>query len=208
MIDDDREGPEQSGDQRLRELGVKPVAGIERQVIDITGMNVTLNGVFDYNSAIEDLFMPKQFCVCPPGLKYHAINCQNYPGQEQGHESIPTSTTRDAAGTFMTQVGLDATPDAIDQLVEVFIPCLRLMCERGYDPNGKTWQKSGRFGAMHDVRMKFERLWERVWVRGIDPGDSGVDAINYIGFLLRSKHERWGEWGEHATPAGDSGNDA
>ena len=105
-----------------------------------------------------------------------------------------------AARTFLDECGIDpASPDAIDQLVQVFLPCLRIMCDPAHpwDPNGATWRKSGILGAMTDAKKKWERFFERTWHRGKRHDDSGYDLINYIGFVMRSDPDsRWGEWGE------------
>jgi hypothetical protein len=101
-----------------------------------------------------------------------------------------------AARAYMNACGLNPTPDAVGQLAEVFLPCLKIMCERPWDPNGATWRKSGWLGIMTDVRKKFERLWERAWQHGVRHDDSILDLINYLGFLRRSKKSRWGDWGE------------
>lgn len=108
-------------------------------------------------------------------------------------------TTRDAAYTFMKDCGLDPTEDAVGQLTEAFLPCLRIMCQRGYDPQGRTWRQAGRLGALADMRKKFFRLWERAWIRGGTHDDSAYDLINYTGFYLRIQG-RWGEWGEPGRP--------
>jgi hypothetical protein len=100
----------------------------------------------------------------------------------------------EASVKFMDDCGLVPTPDAIDQLTYVFLPCLAIMCQRGYDPNGGTWKKSGRLGALSDVRKKFERLWERAWIKGKKHDDSAIDLINFIGFYLRSEKEGFGDW--------------
>jgi hypothetical protein len=106
-----------------------------------------------------------------------------------------------AAVLFMKHCGLKPTPDAIYQLSEVFLPCLRIMCERPWDPDGGTWRSSGRMGILTDIRKKFERLWERGWRYGKRHDDSAYDLINYLGFYLRSSRSHWGEWGD---PAMDS----
>ncbi len=100
------------------------------------------------------------------------------------------------AEKFMRECGLNPTPDATDQLANVFLPCLRIMCEREWDPSGGTWRKSGVMGILTDVRKKFERLWERGWLHGKRHDDSAHDLINYIGFYLRSNESLWGRWGE------------
>jgi hypothetical protein len=109
---------------------------------------------------------------------------------------------RDGAETFLRTCGLEPTPDAIDQLVEVFVPCLSIMCSRPWSPDGATWRKAGRLGALADTRKKFERLWERAWKNGKRHDDSGFDLINYVGFYLRADQPRWGGWGEPA-PGGE-----
>jgi hypothetical protein len=119
------------------------------------------------------------------------------------------SFLKQASLEFLDKVGLVPTPDAVDQLSEVFVPCLAIMCRRGYDPHGATWRESGRMGALTDVRKKFKRLWDRAWKRGYsldDPQllDSGHDLINFTGFLLRSGDgPRWGEYGEPAPEVAD-----
>lgn len=114
---------------------------------------------------------------------------------------------KDAARAYMLACGIRPTPDAIAQLTNVFLPCLRIMCERPWDPEGATWRRSGRFGILSDVRKKFERLWERGWHHGKMHDDSGFDLINYVGFFLRSGDSLWNEWGDPYTKEGDSGRD-
>lgn len=106
--------------------------------------------------------------------------------------------SKQAAMKYMQEVGLKPTPEAIDQMALVFEECLRIMCERPYDPQGRTWRKSGRMGMLHAVRGKFERLWFFYWDRGVEHRDSVFDMINFAGFLLRSDNNRYGEWGEPA----------
>jgi hypothetical protein len=100
---------------------------------------------------------------------------------------------------FLKDVGVaEPTPDAIAQLVEAFLPSLRIMCARGYDPNGLTWRASGWRGQIQEIRKKVDRLWLRGWLRGKFDPDSARDIINYAGFYLRlaGKGEPWGQWGE------------
>jgi hypothetical protein len=113
----------------------------------------------------------------------------------------PVSPEYAAAHAFMGKVfGQDAyTPDAVGQLVEVFIPCLRIMVERGYEPNGELWRRAGVLGIIWDVRKKFERLWYRTWTLGKRHDDSGFDLINFTGMLLRvNPDSRFGDAGEPA----------
>lgn len=119
-----------------------------------------------------------------------------------------------AAREFFDQCSLKVTPDAIEQMVDVFLPCLKIMCERPWAPDGSTWRRSGVLGALSDVRKKFERLWERGWKRGVRHDDSGYDLINFVGFYMRSEENpRWGDWGEPGEPKlpsyppGDQGGD-
>lgn len=110
---------------------------------------------------------------------------------------------RDAAVRYLQDCGLDPTPDAVEQLTQVFLRCLTIMCHRGWDPEGGTWRQAGALGALADVRKKFMRLWERAWMNGARHDDSAIDMINYLGFYLRSDPEserRWGEWGEPGEP--------
>jgi hypothetical protein len=110
--------------------------------------------------------------------------------------SVPL-TVREAAARFLGDVFDEYTPDAMDQLVEVFVPCLRIMCERPWSPDGATWKKSGIFGVMTDAKKKWERFWERTWVHGVRHDDSGYDHINYVGMVLRADpNSGWGEWGD------------
>ena len=105
------------------------------------------------------------------------------------------------AHTFMTSLfGEDQyTPDSVGQLVEVFVPCLRVMVERGYEPTGALWRKAGVLGIIWDVRKKFERLWFRTWTQGKRHDDSGFDLINFTGMLLRADPDsRFGDAGEPA----------
>jgi hypothetical protein len=131
-------------------------------------------------------------------------------------DSISTSelmeerAPRDAAFTFLRACGLEPTSDAVGQLVEAFLPCLRKMCDSDHpwDPDGGTWRESGSMGALTDIRKKFKRLWYRAWSvmsPHNDPAavDSAVDLINFIGFWLRSNDDGWNEWGEPGSGKGD-----
>lgn len=106
-----------------------------------------------------------------------------------------------AARAYMNACGIEPTPDAVAQLTEVFLPCLQIMCSRPWDPNGATWRESGILGAMTDVRKKFMRFWERGWTYRQRHNDSGLDLINFVGFVMRSDPESgWGNWGEPGEP--------
>jgi hypothetical protein len=114
-------------------------------------------------------------------------------------EAVDDIDMQEAAEEFMLKMGMTPTPDAVGQLLEVFVPCLRIMCERGYDPTGALWRKAGILHMIGDVRKKFERLWYRTWTLGIRHDDSGFDLINFTGFVLRADPDsRFGDSGEPA----------
>ena len=114
----------------------------------------------------------------------------SWNGQERSPEML-----QDAAYSFLAACGLTPTPDAVGQLTQVFLKCLRIMCERGYEPNGQLWRTAGKLGALADVRKKFFRLWNRAWHRRLPHDDSAIDLINYVGFYLRCEDTGWGDWG-------------
>jgi|SRR5262252_2515472 len=103
------------------------------------------------------------------------------------------------ARDFLREMGIEQpTPDAIGQLMEVFVPCLRIMCERGYDPTGASWRSGGWRSQLVDIRKKFTRLWFHAWIKGRFVKDHPIDMINYLGYFIRleMKGEPWGDWGE------------
>jgi hypothetical protein len=103
----------------------------------------------------------------------------------------------DTAHQFLLDAGIEPTPDAVGQLLNVFVPCLRIMCERPYNPAGETWRAHGWRGCLFHAKGKMERLWEMAWRQGTYHNDSAFDAINFLGFYLRSQEDPpWGTWGE------------
>jgi hypothetical protein len=106
----------------------------------------------------------------------------------------------DAAHEFFDRVCLDPTPDAIEQLVRVFLPCLRIICERGYDRDGRAWKEQGWRGQLFEVMKRARRLEFFGWRRRGLHKDSAIDIINYAGFLIRQYEDHpdkpWGEFGE------------
>jgi hypothetical protein len=116
-------------------------------------------------------------------------------------EQVPPDVAiRDAADGFLRAGGIDQpSPDAVGQLTEVFLPCLRIMCDPSHpwDPDGATWRKGGILAVLTDARKKWERFWERTWTHAKRHDDSGLDLINYIAFVMRADPDsRWGDWGE------------
>lgn len=116
----------------------------------------------------------------------------------EGDEEADALTTRTAAITFLDECGIVPVNDAVDQLVEVFLPCLAIICSRGYDPDGGTWRESGWRGMLWEVQKKSRRIWYKGWKRGVFHGDSVLDLINTAGFYFRLKHtgKPWGKWGK------------
>ena len=121
-------------------------------------------------------------------------------------ETANEENRRKAAQEFLEECCLIPTPDAIDQLVEAFLPALAIMCERGYDPEGATWREAGWRGQLMEIRKKTHRLWHRSWLHGRFDADSAIDLLNYAGFYLRLKNKGmpWGAWGE---PGNDTVSD-
>jgi hypothetical protein len=116
------------------------------------------------------------------------------------HEPDPNdpSTNRRAAERFLADCGLPLVPDAVDQLADAFLPALRIICERGWHPEGNTWREAGWRGMLYKIREKSARLWYRSWVKGGYDSDSSMDLINFAGFYYRlgNQGKEWGEWGE------------
>jgi len=98
------------------------------------------------------------------------------------------------------------TPDAVGQLVDVFLPCLRIMCDtegHPWGPNGELWRAAGVLNLTGDVDKKHERFQWRYWTNGDEHPDSGYDLINFVGFVLRSDpNSRFGRRGEPAPAPG------
>lgn len=131
-----------------------------------------------------------EFCDCP---------CHS--GVDMEHSPLEVAII-----AMMRAGGIDdPRPDAVAQMAEVFLPCLRKMCDSEHPWDG-LWKESGLFGALTDARKKFQRYWHRTWVKGIRHDDSGYDLINFLGFSLRAPtHSRWGDWGEPGEVRQDEG---
>jgi hypothetical protein len=106
--------------------------------------------------------------------------------------------SRDAAYDFIRSLGVDPTPDAVSQLAGPFAEALKIVCERGYDPDGATWASKGWKGLVHDILNKSGRLKYHSWRNNRFDGDSAIDLINFAGFYWRNKNRgsKWGELGE------------
>lgn len=151
----------------------------------------------------RDLADAEESALCPEGCGCR-LDTDDADRRECGCTGPCTApphreSFRAAARQYLFACGIDATPDAISQLDEAFLPCLRIMCDRDdhpWSPDGATWRESGRKGVLTDVRKKFGRFWYRYWIKGKEHPDSGYDLINFIGFVLRSEDNGWNEWGE------------
>lgn len=99
------------------------------------------------------------------------------------------------------------TPDAVAQLVDAFVPCLRIMIERDYRPNGATWQRAGRKGLVRELLKYTDRLHDRDWLGNTPDRGSAEDMVNYAGMYMRACKDgldNWGFWGEPAREGDDA----
>jgi hypothetical protein len=113
---------------------------------------------------------------------------------------------RRAAISFLDECGIIPNPDAVDQLVTVFLPALSIISSRGYDPDGQTWREGGWRGVLFEIQKKARRLWFRSWRNGQYDHDSAIDMINYLGFYIRIGSEDGEPWGQWGNP-GEGGSD-
>jgi hypothetical protein len=106
--------------------------------------------------------------------------------------------TNDAAFDYISTLGVEPTRDSIEQLAGPFAEALRIMCTRGYDPEGRTWKIRGWKGLVHSVLDKAERIKFHSWDNDRFHEDSAIDIINFAGFYwrLKNKGKKWGEWGK------------
>ena len=120
------------------------------------------------------------------------------PTDEDVNMFAPMPVEYQAAHEFLTSIfGADGyPPDTVGQLVEVFLPCLKIMVEHNW---GELWRKAGFNSLMTHMQSKFERYWERTWTQGTRHPDSGVDLINFVAFTLRTDPDDI--WGCQGKPA-------
>lgn len=128
------------------------------------------------------------------------------PGGLCGEDAALTGMTdalngpQEEAADFLRAIGLPANQDAVDQLARVFVPCLRIICDRDHAGDGSTWRRAGWKPQLHEVFKKMDRLRHREWLHSNgDPACEGTDIINYIGFYLRGRMDKisaWAEWGK------------
>jgi hypothetical protein len=117
---------------------------------------------------------------------------------EEINEAAPIPVEYQAAHDFLSAIfGPDGyPPDTVAQLVEVFLPCLRIMVDHNW---GELWRKAGFNSLMVHTWSKVDRYWERTWLQGKRHADSGLDAINFLGFTLRADPDNI--WGTRGKPA-------
>lgn len=103
-----------------------------------------------------------------------------------------------SAINFLKANDLEPTQDAAEQLAYAFLPALRIMIERGYDPTGATWKAGGWRGLVYELRKKTNRMWHRSWLHANYDRDSSLDGMNYNGFYYRMECQGppWGTQGE------------
>jgi hypothetical protein len=113
-------------------------------------------------------------------------------------EEIDDDVIHDAAFDFIKVLGVNPTPDAIDQLAGPYALSLMIMSTRGYAPDGSTWRSKGWKGLVLDILNKAGRLRYRSWRHDEFDGDSAIDLVTFGGMYwrLRNKGTKWGELGE------------
>jgi len=112
---------------------------------------------------------------------------------------VSDEVVRDAAYYYINTLGVEATPDAVEQLLGPFSEALRVMCSRRYEdePGSELWRSKGWKGLVHDILNKAGRIKYHSWRRNNFDADSAIDIINFAGFYWRVKNKgsKWGELG-------------
>jgi hypothetical protein len=93
-----------------------------------------------------------------------------------------------AAADFLRAVDLEPNPDAIEQLADAFLPCLRIICTRGHASDGSLWKEAGWRGLLSELIKKMDRVQFLDWLHMMDASHELPDIINYAAMLLRSRH--------------------
>jgi hypothetical protein len=126
-------------------------------------------------------------------------------GKEEESRAIAQRDTRyEMASQYLRDSGLIPNSDAIEQLADVFLPCLAIICQRGYANDGSTWQAGGWKGLLHELIKKMDRVQYFDWHRSMPEKSLKEipDIINYAGMYQRSRYELR-PWG---TLFGEPGN--
>jgi hypothetical protein len=113
-------------------------------------------------------------------------------------QPISAAHIREASRNFLEEILLVPTPDAVDQLAEAFVPCLEIMCKRGYDPNGATWRKNGWRGTLWEMWKRMQRLLYMSWENDRYDLNDAIDLTNFTAFYIRFKNQ--------GPPFGQMGN--
>lgn len=92
--------------------------------------------------------------------------------------------------------------DAVSQLVQGFLPCLKIIIERGYATDGRTWEAGGWRGLLHEMIKKMDRVQFLDWQHAIGASHEMPDIINYGAMYMRSRNNLL-PWG---TLFGEPGN--
>lgn len=115
--------------------------------------------------------------------------------------SLYSVVCEEAAVIFLDACSIQPTDETVQQLVEAFLPALAIISERGYSPSGANWRRMGWRGLLIEISKRWERIRFNEWERGRQDRNNTVDAINYLGYLLR--HDRTpahAEWGTIGKP--------
>lgn len=100
-------------------------------------------------------------------------------------------TCEQAAVRFLDDCSLVPSPDAVNQLIEAFLPALAIMCQRStiYDANGGSWKAMGWRGLLIEMHKRWKRIRISAWKHNKFNSNDAVDLINYTGYYLRQKHQ-------------------
>jgi hypothetical protein len=117
-----------------------------------------------------------------------------------------TWTREEMTRAYLEGCGLDPSDDAVNQMLEVFLPATALMCGRS-SLRGEIWKQSGWRGALYESRKKMHRLWYSWWEGDGADDDSALDLLNYVGFSMRARKAGIPAWGEYGDPSDLSEHD-
>jgi hypothetical protein len=104
----------------------------------------------------------------------------------------------DAAFAFLERCCIEPRLDIAEQLVDGFLPALRVMHKRGFSPDGRTWQGSGWRSHVFEIMKRADRIAYNSWRSARFDKNDAVDLINFCGFYIRMRcqGEPWSKWGE------------
>lgn len=103
-----------------------------------------------------------------------------------------------AARSFLDNCSLPITKDAVEQLVDAFLPALAIMCERDYAKSGISWRLMGWRGLLLEFKKRVGRIYVIGWLGGRHAKPDAIDALNYLGYYIRLENEGkpYGDWDE------------